>query len=145
MRWTMLLALLSGSAALFAQSGNMQQGTVVRMHMGECFSSHSFMAAFSGGGRPASVEACPEYTLVTDKVVYIIVGKNAKQLVPLAENIHFRFQNNELVIRIDDAKHESRFAIKEMVLRPEWEQERERAAKIARHRLDAALALDGPQ
>lgn len=32
-----------------------------------------------------------------------------------------RFQKKELAVRIDDARHESRFAIKEMTLRSEWE------------------------
>ena len=66
-------------------------------------------------------EGCPEYTLVTDKVVFLIVGKSSNQLVPLAEVIDFRIQNKELAVRVDDARKESKFAIKEMTLRSEWE------------------------
>ncbi len=66
-------------------------------------------------------ESCPEYTLVTDKVVFVIVGKPSNQLVPLAEVVDFRFQNNELAMRVDDARKESKFMIKEMVMRSEWE------------------------
>jgi hypothetical protein len=58
---------------------------------------------------------------VTDKVVFLIVGKSSNQLVPLAEVIDFRIQNKELAVRVDDARKESKFAIKEMTLRSEWE------------------------
>src|ERR1039458_4431562 len=68
-----------------------------------------------------SEEGCPEYTLVTDKVVYQIVGKSSNQLVPLAEVVDFRLQNKEMAVRVDDARKESKFAIKEMTLRSEWE------------------------
>jgi hypothetical protein len=123
MRFALLLALLcSGiSVALAAPLGTYQQGTVVRMHMGDCMLMHrSFMNQF-GPPQAAVEESCPEYTLVTDKVVFVIVGKSSNQLVPLAEVIDFRFQNRELAVRVDDARKESKFAIKEMTLRSEWE------------------------
>jgi hypothetical protein len=41
--------------------------------------------------------------------------------VPLAEVIDFRLQNKDLAVRVDDARKESKFAIKEMTLRSEWE------------------------
>ena len=106
-----------------AKAGIYQHGTVVRMHVGDCtlLPHHGFMAKLSGTQPQPEPEVCPEYTLVGDKVVYVIVGKSSNQLVPLAENIDFRFQNNQIAVRIDDAKHETRFAIKEMVLRSEWE------------------------
>lgn len=66
-------------------------------------------------------DSCPEYTLVTEKVVFLIVGKSSSQLVPLAEVIDFRFQNKDLAIRVDDARKESKFTIKEMTLRSQWE------------------------
>ena len=123
MRFALLLALLcSGiSVALAAPLGTYQQGTVVRMHMGDCLIMHrGFMNQF-GPPQAAVEESCPEYTLVTDKVVFVIVGKSSNQLVPLAEVIDFRFQNRELAVRVDDARKESKFAIKEMTLRSEWE------------------------
>ena len=80
-----------------------------------------FMNQFGPPQAAAAEEGCPEYTLVTDKVVFLIVGKSSNQLVPLAEVIDFRFQNKELAVRVDDARHESKFAIKEMSLRSEWE------------------------
>jgi hypothetical protein len=124
MKSTLLLALvLSGiSVALAAPIGSYQHGTVIRMRMGDCMLMHrGFMNQFGPPQAAAVEEGCPEYTLVTDKVVFLIVGKSSNQLVPLAEIIDFRFQNKELAVRMDDARKESKFAIKEMTLRSEWE------------------------
>jgi hypothetical protein len=41
--------------------------------------------------------------------------------VPLAETIDFRFQKDQLLVRVDDAREESKFVIKEMTLPSEWE------------------------
>jgi hypothetical protein len=54
-------------------------------------------------------------------VVFVIVGKSSNQLVPLADVVDFRFDKNELAMRIDDARHETKFSIKEMILRSEWD------------------------
>jgi hypothetical protein len=62
-----------------------------------------------------------EYTLVADNVVFVIVGKLANSLIPLAETIDFRFHKNEIAVRVDDSKHEAKFAIKEMTVRSEWD------------------------
>jgi hypothetical protein len=126
MKSTLLLALVlistGVSVAVAAPLGIYQHGTVVRMRMGDCMLTHGgFMKAFGPPQVAANEESCPEYTLVTDKVVFLIVGKSSNQLVPLAEIIDFRFQNKELAVRVDDARHESKFAIKEMTLRSEWE------------------------
>ena len=138
----MLLLMLAISALPLtsaAQNNNRQQGTVIKMRMADCIGAqHGFMAALSGAGRVQGGELCPEYVLLTDKVVYTIIGKSANELLPLAEATKFRFQNNEVLIRIDDAKHESRFQIKEMVLREDWERERHREEEIQRHHLDTA-------
>lgn len=116
-----LLAMLLLVPAAWA--GTYQHGTVVRMRMGSCMPEHhSFMMAMSGGGGPQNgPEICPEYTLLSDRVVYVIVGKSSNQLVPLADEIDFRLQNTEMAVRVDDAKRESKFAIKEMILRSEWD------------------------
>jgi hypothetical protein len=124
MRLTLLVAIVCGAMNLVwaAPVGAYQQGTVVRMHMGDCGLMHrGFMAQFGPPQAVASEEACPEYTLVTDKVVFLIVGKSSNQLVPLAEVIDFRLENRELAVRVDDARKEAKFAIKEMTLRSEWE------------------------
>lgn len=106
-----------------AWAGVYQHGTVVRMRMVNCMPmNHGFMAAMSGGGvGPIAGELCPEYTLLSDKVVFVIVGKSSDQLVPLADIVDFRFNKNELALRIDDARRESKFTIKEMVLRADWD------------------------
>jgi hypothetical protein len=142
-----LLCMLSVSLA--AENRSLQEGTIVRMRMADCEGlHHSFMATMSGGQMPPA-ESCAEYVLVTDKVVYVIVGKSSDQLVPLAETTRFHFQNSEVVIRVDDARRESHFHVKAMVLRPEWErsqqlEEAEAVALMAAHRLQGA-ALTGTQ
>lgn len=103
--------------------GIYQNGTVVRMKMADCLASrHGFLATFGGQQMPMAEDACPEYTLISDKIVYVIVGNSSNQVIPLAEITAFRIHKNEIAIRLDDAKHECKFAIKEMMLRSEWEQ-----------------------
>jgi hypothetical protein len=102
--------------------GIYQHGSVVRMRMGDCvLAHHGFMMAFGPPSGSQMPEACPEYTLISNSVVFIIVGKSSNQLIPLAETIDFRLNKNELAVRVDDAKHESRFTIKEMMVRQEWD------------------------
>jgi len=126
MRFRLLVALvltsIGVSIALAAPIGTYQHGTVVRMRMGDCLLMHrGFINTFGPPQGAAAEGSCPEYTLVTDKVVFVIVGKSSNQLVPLAEIIDFRFQNKELAVRVDDARKESKFAIKEMTLRSQWD------------------------
>lgn len=131
--WLVLVLCCSLSVPLFAENRNREEGTIVRMRMTDCLAPrHPFMNAMSGAGQIPG-ELCPEYVLVTDKVVYVIVGKNSDQLVPLAETTRFHFQNREVLIRVDDARRESHFHVKEMVLRPEWErgQQLEEAGAVA--------------
>jgi hypothetical protein len=126
MKSTLFLALvwllMGVSNAGTGPNGAYQHGTVVRMRMGDCMLVHrGFMNQFGPPQGTTIDEGCPEYTLVTDKVVYLIVGKSSNQLVPLAEVIDFRLQNKEMAVRVDDARKESKFTIKEMTLRSEWE------------------------
>jgi len=79
------------------------------------------MTSFGGPSIPAPQEFCPEYTLLSDHVVYVIGGKSSNQLMPLAETLDFRIGKNELAVRVDDAKHETKFTIKEMMVRSEWD------------------------
>jgi hypothetical protein len=114
----LMVALCSMPLAGADQLGIYQHGTVVRMRMGDCaFSHHGFMTALGGQAAQIPADICPEYTLVSDKVVFVIVGSSSNQLIPLADVIDFHFHKNELVVRVDDAKHESKFSIKEMILR----------------------------
>jgi hypothetical protein len=117
----LMVILCSLNAARAEDLGIYQHGTIVRMRMGECLASHHSFVATMSGTQQTGGEACPEYTLVSDKVVFVIVGKSSDQLIPLADVLDFRLHKNELAVRLDDAKHESKFSIKEMTLRSEWE------------------------
>jgi len=144
-----LLAVLVGmsiSTVGAAPIGTYQHGTVVRMRMGDCMLAHrGFMTQFGPPQAAMVDEGCPEYTLVTDKVVYLIVGRSSNQLVPLAEVIDFRLQNKEMAVRVDDARKESKFVIKEMTLRSEWEMVQkhieERLKEPPHQSVDTSLAL----
>ena len=148
MKFTLLLALVlsSVSIAWATPIGIYQHGTVVRMRMGDCLLAHKgFMTQFGPPQAAVDEGTCPEYTLVTDKVVFIIVGKSSNQLVPLAEIIDFRFQNKELAVRVDDARKESKFAIKEMTLRSQWDliqkHIEDELSDSPRHPVDTSLTL----
>ena len=118
----LILSFVTLPASRAQQLGVYQQGTVVRMKMGECLANvHGFMANFGTPAVQMGVEACPEFTLVSDKVVFIIVGRSSNQMIPLADAIDFRLHNNEIAVRLDDSRHESKFGIKEMILRSEWD------------------------
>lgn len=102
--------------------GVYEHGTVVRMRMTECtLPHHGFITTMGGAPAQLPAEICPEYTLISERVVFVIVGRSSNQLIPLADVIDFRFRNNTLAVRLDDAKHESKFSIKEMILRAEWD------------------------
>lgn len=119
-KWTMGFMLALCAQASWA--GVYQHGTVVRMRMVDCLPvHHGFMAVMGGAPTQMVSDVCPEYTLVSDRVVFVIVGRSSNQLVPLADVVDFRFDKNELAMRIDDARHESKFSIKEMILRSEWD------------------------
>ncbi len=130
----LLIFLLCALAYSPAQMGMYQHGSVIRMHMGDCTVMHQgFMTNFGPPSAPQTVESCPEYTLISDNVVFVIVGRSSTQLIPLAETIDFRFQKNELAVRVDDAKHETKFTIKDMIIRSEWD-------RIQRHMEERARA-----
>ena len=118
-----LMAIFCGLQAAAAEHlGVYQHGTIVRMRMGECLpAQHAFLVAMGGPPAQISDDLCPEYTLVSDKVVFVIVGRSSSQLIPLADVIDFRFRNKELAVRLDDGRRESKFSIKEMILRSEWD------------------------
>lgn len=129
MKRIFILIMLCCSSSLIAMAdpANSQQGVIVRMRLVPCpGAQHGFMVAMSGSARVGPQDPCPEYTLLTEKIAYVIIGRASNQLVPLAEVTRFRFQNRELLIRQDDSKHESHFMIKEMMLRSEWERQQKR-------------------
>lgn len=126
---SIFLVLLSAQF-LRAQS-RYQQGTVTRMRTTECMPEHRLMASLSGVPAQGIGQSCPEYVLMSEKVVYVLVGKGSGHLIPLAEHIAFRLDKNEIAIRIDDEKKESRFQIREMALRTQWELEEAHAVATA--------------
>ena len=143
---SLIFLVCSLPGLLAAQMGIYQHGTVVRMHMSDCIlAHHGFMVAFGGPSGPMTQEFCPEYTLVSNNVVFVIVGKSSNQLIPLAETIDFRLHKNELAVRVDDAKHEAKFMIKEMMVRSDWErlqrhiEEQMRASED--HEAESAIAI----
>ncbi|MFZ0418516.1 MAG: hypothetical protein WAM04_10450 [Candidatus Sulfotelmatobacter sp.] len=136
---TLIFLFCALPAALTAQIGMYQHGSVVRMHMADCLLTHRpFMMAFGNPAAPPTpepAEYCPEYTLVSSNVVFVIVGKSSNHVIPLAEIIDFRLLKNEVAVRVDDAKKESKFIIKEMIVRSEWD-------RIQRHIEDEMRATE---
>ncbi len=120
-----LVITLLPTAAPAERIGIYQQGTIVRMRMGACLPDHGIIAALAGNSPPNSPDICPEYTLVADKVVYVMVGKPSKDVLPLADTVAFRLHKNQIAVRVDDNKHEARFLVREMILRAEWEHRRD--------------------
>jgi hypothetical protein len=115
-----------------AQSRWSFRGTVIKMRMADCTAQRGFMAAMSGVPVQA-IGNCPEYTIMGDKVVYVVVGRRSEAFIPLAENMDFLIRKNELVIFSDDEKTKSNFAIQSMTLRADWDKEearKELAAKM---------------
>lgn len=138
------------SILVAAENSAHEQGTIVRMRMTECMGSqHAFMNAMSGTANVQTSEVCPEYVLVTGKVVYVIIGKSSDQLLPLAESTRFHLQKNEVLIRVDDARRESRFHVKEMVLRPEWDRAQQiveaEAMAVMHSHMESAAMVQGRQ
>jgi len=117
---------LSVSVLLQAQGHRFFNGTVIKMRMTDCVARRSFVNAMSGvpaqGGG-----VCPEYTVMSDKVMYVVVGRRDSDVfIPLAENVEFLIRKNELVIMSDDEKTKSHFLIQHMMLRADWDREEAR-------------------
>ncbi len=121
MRPCLVFLLLLASTAALAQS-RVQTGTVVRMEIVTCTPQRDFRAVMSGAAVTAE---CAEFTLVADKVVYVMNARRANEFLPLAEEITFRIRKNEIVILDEDERQEHRFFIRQMTLRGEWEREQE--------------------
>lgn len=130
-RTLLFIFLLAAAGLLQAQSKWSFKGTVIKMHMAECAAQHGFMVTMSGGQGP-SMTTCPEYTIMSDKVVYVVEGRQKDAFIPLAENMDFLIRKNELVTFSDDEKDKSHFAIRQMTLRSEWEREEQRKELEAR-------------
>ena len=123
MKYRFWLLFLVAAVVLPAQAQRFQLGTVTRMQTKDCTVLHGGFVTALGAVPQRSEEICPEYTLVSDKVVYIVVGKRSTQFMPLAEVVYFRLAKNEVLVRVDDERKDSRFSIKEMQLRADWERD----------------------
>jgi hypothetical protein len=121
----LFIFVFSVAAGLQAQANWSFTGTVTKMRMTDCVMQRGFMAAMSGVPAATGM-TCPEYTVMSDKVVYVVVGRHSEEFIPLAENKEFLIRKNELVIFSDDEKTRSRFAIQRMTLRADWDHEQER-------------------
>jgi hypothetical protein len=121
--------LLCAAAVLPAESRWSFKGTVIRMRMTNCVVQTGFKAL---AGIPPAETTCPEYTVMSDKVVYVVVGRRTEEFIPLAENVEFLIRKNELVIFSEDEKSKWRFVVQQMMLRADWEREEERKEREAR-------------
>ncbi|HUO60572.1 MAG TPA: hypothetical protein VMU24_07870 [Candidatus Acidoferrales bacterium] len=106
-------------------------GTVVRMKMSECTKQHGFVSAMSGV-QVVSTQACPEYTVMTDNVVYVLVGRKPEEFIPLAENITFHVRKSDVVVFSEDEKEQSHFAVRQMTVRQDWERDEQRREVMTR-------------
>ena len=102
------------------------KGTVIRMEMRDCVVA-GFRAAMSGA--PGSVGHCPEYTVMTPSVLYVMVARQTEGFIPLAEDVEFKVIKNEVLA---GEKSKSRFVIQKMMLRSDWEREQERDELMVR-------------
>jgi hypothetical protein len=132
---------------LIAQTSGSQEGTIVRMRMTNCPAApqHMFTMVAAGSATPLPDDSCPEFTMVTEKVVYVVVGRSSSQFVPLAEVTRFHFQKKELLIRIEDANRNSLFVVKEMTLRADWDRQQrldeEMMRAVAHEEQDAGVIV----
>jgi hypothetical protein len=125
-RIALLFLCVSSAAGLLQAQGRWSfKGTVTKMRMTDCTVQHGFISAMSGT-QAQTVTTCPEYTVMNDKVVYVVVGRHTEEFIPLAENMEFLIRKNELVIFSDDEKTKSRFVIQQMMLRADWDREQAR-------------------
>lgn len=131
------LLCVIAAIALPVHAQRFQLGTITRMQTKDCTIVHGSFAIALGSVPQKTEESCPEYTLVSEKVVYVVVGKRSSQFMPLAEIIQFHLLKNELLVRVDDEKRESRFSIKEMTLHSDWERDQAIRGKQLELRLQA--------
>jgi hypothetical protein len=127
----LFIFVVSAAALLSAQGPWSFKGTVTKMRMTDCTMQRGFIASVAGA-QPQGTGNCPEYTVVSDKVVYVVVGRRAEDFIPLAENMEFLIRKNELVLISDDEKTKSHFTVQQMVLRAEWDREEARKELAAR-------------
>jgi hypothetical protein len=123
-RTLLFVFILCAAVATQAQSRWSFKGTVIRMRMTDCVSPGGFRASLQAVPMPGL--SCPEYTVMSSDVVYVVVGRHTEEFIPLAENMDFTIYKNEIVIFSNDEKTKSRFTVQQMILRADWEREEQR-------------------
>jgi hypothetical protein len=78
------------------------------------------MSSFGPPQAPVE-EACPEYTLLSEKVVFVIAGKSSKEFFATRRSRGFSLSEERAFHSLDDERKESKSVIKEMTLRCQWE------------------------
>ena len=126
MKRALFIAILLAATTMAAQVRSFR-GTVTRMQMTVCMQQHGFVASMAGG-QPATESTCPEYTIMSDKVVYVVVARRVEEFIPLAEQVTFLTRKNELIALADDEKHETKLVVRQMILRADWDREEARRA-----------------
>lgn len=126
----LFIFVLCAAAFLQAESRWSFKGTVIKMRMRDCVLQGGFKAAMMGVAQTGV--SCPEYTVMSPKVVYVVVGRRSEEFIPLAEDMDFVIRKNEIVIVSTDEKTTSRFVIQQMTLRGDWERDEERKEVAAR-------------
>ena len=112
MKYRFWFLFLVAAVVLPAQAQRFQLGTVTRMQSKDCTVLDGGFATALGAVPLRTEEICPEYTLVSDKVVYTVVGKRSTQFMPLAEVVYFRLAKNEVLVRVDDERKTAAFPSK---------------------------------
>ena len=114
---------LSSAVALPAQDSWAFKGTVVKMKMADCMPERGFRATMSGV--PVLKQSCPQYTVLSSRVVYVLLGRHREEFMPLAEDVHFAIRKNEVWFFGGKEKVQSRFVVQQMLLRSDWDRQQE--------------------
>jgi hypothetical protein len=123
-RFLMLwIFLLCSAVMLPAESQWSFKGTVVKMKMADCMPERGFRAAMSG----VSVlkRSCPQYTVLSSQVVYVLLGRHDDEFMPLAKDVPFAIHKNEVLFFAGNKKAQSRFVIQQMIFRKDWDRQQE--------------------
>ncbi len=132
------LSFLLATVTLMPAQNKPFKATVVSMTMSECTIAHRFISNLSGTPIIGTVP-CAEYTVLSDKMAYVLLGRRTEQSLSLGGDMFFREENKELVVFSDDEKSRVRFPIKQMMLRSDWEHEKTLRAEATREALKESV------
>lgn len=142
-RFPLLVTFLLWAAVLLpAQDHWAFKGTVVKMKMADCLPDGGFRAAMSG--TTMLRKSCPQYTVLSSRVVYLLLGRHQSEFMPLAEDVHFTIRKNEALFFGGKEKVQSRFVVQQMLLRSEWER-RQQVRASEQPTLERSVGYEVPQ